>query len=181
MIEKKPKVGRYKKWERRRRDVTFTVAAVLFFIAQVVMCIILYNFYKIDGLMILGWILMAIAMFGVGGLSWYAVRRQSRTEDREWLQNMGLVDTGIYEVIRHPVYFSFVLYVVALMLISQHWVIVILGIPVVAYLYWLMKLEEWASVDKFGEEYVDYMDRVPRLNIVAGLINYYRKRKGQQY
>ncbi|MFC1998528.1 methyltransferase family protein [Chloroflexota bacterium] len=180
MMEQKPKVGRYKKWERRRRDVVFTSLAVLFFIAQVVMCIILYNQYT-DGLMILGWIVMGIAIFGVGGLSWYAVSHQTQIEDREWLKDTVLVDTGIYEVIRHPVYFSFMLYVIALMFISQHWVTIILGIPVVAYLYWTMKQEEWASVDKFGEEYVDYMDRVPRLNIVTGLINYYKKRKGQQY
>jgi len=180
MMEQKPKVGRYKKWERRRRDVVFTSLAVLFFIAQVVMCIILYNQY-IDGLMILGWIVMGIAIFGVGGLSWYAVSHQTQIEDREWLKDTVLVDTGIYEVIRHPVYFSFMLYVIALMFISQHWVTIILGIPVVAYLYWTMKQEEWASVDKYGEEYVDYMDRVPRLNIVTGLINYIKKRKGQQY
>jgi protein-S-isoprenylcysteine O-methyltransferase Ste14 len=179
MMEDKPKVGRYKKWERKRRDVVFTALAGLLFIGQVVMCIIAYNSYGVSGLTIVGWILIAIAII-VGGLSWYAVRRQKLTEDREWLTDTVLVDIGIYEVIRHPVYFSFMLYVVSLMLIS-HWITIILGVPVVAYLYWAMKQEEWASVDKFGEEYVDYMEKVPRLNIVAGLINYYRKRKEQQH
>ena len=181
MMEQKPKVGRYKKWERRRRDVVLMICAALLFIGQVVMCGIASNFYGVSGLMILGWIVMGIAIFGVGGLSWYAVSHQSQIEDREWLKDTVLVDTGIYEVIRHPVYFGFMLCVVALMFISQHWVTIILGIPVVAYLYWVMKQEEWASVDKYGEEYVDYMDRVPRLNIVTGLINYIKKRKGQQY
>ena len=73
------------------------------------------------------------------------------------------------------------LYVVSLMLISQHWVTIVLGVPVVAYLYWSMRLEEWANVDKFGEEYVDYMDRVPRLNFITGLRNYMKKRKERQY
>jgi protein-S-isoprenylcysteine O-methyltransferase Ste14 len=109
------------------------------------------------------------------------VRRQRLTEDREWLENTVLVDTGIYEVIRHPVYFSFMIYVVSLMLLSRHWLSIIFGVSIIAYLYWLMRLEEWVNVDKYGEEYVDYMDRVPRLNIIAGLINYYKKRKGQQY
>jgi len=71
------------------------------------------------------------------------------------------------------------LYAVSLILLSQHWLSIIFGVPIIAYLYWLMRLEEWASVDKYGEEYVDYMDRVPRLNIVAGLRRYYRKRKGR--
>ena len=180
MMEQKPKVGRYKKWQRRRRDVVLTVIATLFFIAQVVWCIIAYN-QVATALMVLGWILMGISVFGIGGLSWYAVRRQTMTEDREWLQDTVLVDTGIYEVIRHPVYFSFMLYVISLMLISQHWITMILGIPVIAYLYWLMRLEEWANVDKFGEEYVDYMDRVPRMNIISGLKHYIEKRKESQY
>jgi len=179
-MEQKPKVGRYKKWERRRRDVVLTACAALLFIGQIVLATIYYNFYRVSALSYLGWILMAVAIF-VFGLSWYAVRRQKLTEDREWLQDTVLVDTGIYEVIRHPVYFGFMLYVISLILLSQHWLSIIFGVPIIAYLYWLMRLEEWASVDKYGEEYVDYMDRVPRLNIVAGLRRYYRKRKGQQY
>jgi len=175
MMEEKPKVGRYKKWERRRRDVWLTAIAVLLFIGQIVLATI---YHRTSALGYVGWILMAIAIFVFGGLSWYAVRRQSQTEDREWLQSTVLVDTGIYEVIRHPVYFSFMLYVAALMFLSQHWLSIIFGVPIIVYLYWLMRLEEWANVDKYGEEYVDYMDRVPRLNIFAGLRRYYKKRKG---
>lgn len=178
MMEEKPKVGRYKKWERRRRDVALTACAVLLFVGQIVLATI---YHRVGALDYVGWTLMAIAIFVFGGLSWYAVRRQKLTEDREWLENTVLVDTGIYEVIRHPVYFSFMIYVVSLMLLSQHWLSIIFGMPIIAYLYWLMRLEEWANVDKYGEEYVDYMDRVPRLNIIAGLINYYKKRKGQRY
>ena len=178
MMEEKPKVGRYKKWERRRRDVALTACAVLLFAGQIVLATI---YHRVGALGYVGWTLMAIAIFVFGGLSWYAVRRQRLTEDREWLENTVLVDTGIYEVIRHPVYFSFMIYVVSLMLLSQHWLSIIFGMPIIAYLYWLMRLEEWANVDKYGEEYVDYMDRVPRLNIIAGLINYYKKRKGQRY
>jgi len=180
VVEEKPKVGRYKKWERKRRDVVLTVCAVLLFIGQIVLATVYYNFYRISALVYLGWILMAVAII-IGGLSWYAVRRQSQTEDREWLTNTVLVDTRIYEVIRHPVYFSLMLYVVSLMLISQFWLSIIFGGPIIGYLYWVMRLEEWASVDKFGEEYVDYMDRVPRINVVAGLRRYWKKRKGQQY
>ena len=153
---------------------------MLLFFGQIVLATIYYNFYRVSALSYLGWTLMAVAIVVVG-LSWYAVRRQSLTEDREWLENTVLVDTGIYEVIRHPVYFSFIIYVVSLILISQHWLSIIFGVSIVGYLYWAMALEEWANVDKFGEEYVDYIGRVPRLNIVAGLGRYFRKRKGQQY
>ena len=177
MMVEKPKVGRYKKWQRRERDVLLSIAAVVLFIGQVAMCIVAYNFYGIGALLYPGWILMVAAII-VGVLSWYAAKRQSRTEDREWLENTVLVDTGIYEVIRHPVYFCFMLFVVSLMFIS-HWVTIILGVPIVWYLYELMKVEEWINIDKFGEEYTDYTDRVPRMNFVSGLIRFYRKRKDQ--
>ena len=176
MMEGKPKVGRYIKWERRRRDVVLTACAVLFFIGQIVLATI---YHRTGALGYFGWVVMGIAIFVFGILSWYAVRKQKLTEDREWLQDTVLVDTGIYEVIRHPVYFSFMLYAISLILLSQHWLSIVFGVPVIAYLYWLMRLEEWANVDKFGEEYVDYMERVPRLNIITGLRRYLQKRKAQ--
>ena len=174
MTVERPEVSRYRKWERRRRDVVLAACAALLFVGQIVLAIV---FHRTDAVSYLGWILIAVAIV-FGGFSWYAVRRQRLIEDREWLENTVLVDTGIYEIIRHPVYLSFMIYVVAMILISRHWLSIIFGVPIIIYLYWLMKIKEWVSVDNFGEEYVNYMEKVPRLNVITGLFNYWKKRKG---
>jgi protein-S-isoprenylcysteine O-methyltransferase Ste14 len=58
----------------------------------------------------------------------------------------------------------------ALPLIAQHWLVALLGIMASAAYYASTVYEEQACLDKFGESYARYMDRVPRMNAVLGII-----------
>ena len=86
-----------------------------------------------------------------------------------------LVDSGIYGVVRHPIYLSFTLVILALMLISQHWLSAILGLPWMVYLYLSMLGEEHVNVARFGDGYRGYMKEVPRVNFVVGGIRHWRR------
>ena len=98
-------------------------------------------------------------------------------EGESWLATAVVVDSGVYAVVRHPMYLSFTLLVLALMLISQHWLSIILGIPVMVFLYLGMRVEEQSSIKKFGDDYISYMDRVPRMNFLAGVIRLLQRRE----
>ncbi|WP_455369910.1 methyltransferase family protein [[Eubacterium] cellulosolvens] len=69
----------------------------------------------------------------------------------------GLVTTGIYSKIRHPLYLGTILFFLGVGLYSKSIVgltlTMILIIPLVAY---LANLEEKALIEKFGSEYLDY-------------------------
>jgi protein-S-isoprenylcysteine O-methyltransferase Ste14 len=80
-------------------------------------------------------------------------------------------------VIRHPIYLSFIFFVIALILISQHWLSVIFGFPMIAFLYLSMRWEEQTNIEKFGDEYRLYMRSVPRMNLLLGVIRLQRHRK----
>lgn len=69
------------------------------------------------------------------------------------------------------------MYPVTLMLISQHWLSPILGFPLVVYLCFVMRREEQANLVEFGEDYRQYMERVPRTNFVAGVVRLLRCRR----
>jgi protein-S-isoprenylcysteine O-methyltransferase Ste14 len=81
-----------------------------------------------------------------------------------------LVDSGVYAVVRHPQYLGFILIVFALVLMSQHWLSVISGVLGSVMFYIDVLKEEQMSIVKFGDEYIHYMQGVPRMNFILGII-----------
>jgi protein-S-isoprenylcysteine O-methyltransferase Ste14 len=72
-----------------------------------------------------------------------------------------LVTRGIYGVIRHPMYASQWIWVVAQALLLQNWVAGWVGLVVfVPFYFFRVRAEEAMMLDSFGEQYRDYMKRV---------------------
>jgi protein-S-isoprenylcysteine O-methyltransferase Ste14 len=80
------------------------------------------------------------------------------------------VDSGVYTIVRHPQYTGLFLFNLALILISQHWVVTVIGVVSMVLTYISMVQEEHGLLQKFGNEYKEYMERVPRMNVVLGVI-----------
>lgn len=80
-----------------------------------------------------------------------------------------LVDSGIYAVVRHPMYASWIILSLALVLLSQHWLSVVLSCIATLFLYYDAWREDQSLILKFGQAYKNYMDRVPRANILVGI------------
>ena len=165
-----------RKWKPTLIDITLYVFLGILFIGQVFLCIVSYNGVNLDVFLYIGWSIIALAFFVVGGMARIAFTRQGKSlEKGKWLQTTVLVDKCIYAVVRHPMYLSFMMYPVALMFISQHWLSLILGFPFIIYLYFGMRSEEKNNIEKFGDEYRIYMLRVPRMNIVSGIFKLWRR------
>jgi protein-S-isoprenylcysteine O-methyltransferase Ste14 len=76
----------------------------------------------------------------------------------------GLVTTGIYRRIRHPMYASFLLWSLAQALLLPNWVAGVAGFLGFAVLYFpRVGREEQLMLKAFGSEYRDYMMRTQRL------------------
>ena len=56
------------------------------------------------------------------------------------------------------------------MLVSQHWLIVILGVIGMVSMDQITRMADEELVKKFGEDYETYMQEVPRLNVILGII-----------
>jgi len=76
------------------------------------------------------------------------------------------INSGIYRVIRHPLYLGFALWSIGLTLQSQSISSTILG--TMAFLcFWIGSAkEEEFNVRKFGNKYKEYIKRVPRWNVL---------------
>jgi protein-S-isoprenylcysteine O-methyltransferase Ste14 len=69
------------------------------------------------------------------------------------------------------------LWAIAGMLLFQHWVIVLLGIPIFPLTYIDLVKADRDAIEKFGDEYKAYMKKVPRANFLLGIIRQFRKSK----
>jgi protein-S-isoprenylcysteine O-methyltransferase Ste14 len=86
-----------------------------------------------------------------------------------------LTDQGIYGVVRHPMYLSGMFFYLAMICFLPHWIIAANAIMGMASVYWTMILGEQRNLEKFGETYERYMQSVPRMNILAGLMRQLRR------
>lgn len=75
-----------------------------------------------------------------------------------------LITRGIYSAIRHPMYASQWLWVIAQPLLLQNWIAGFLNLLVFTAFYFLrVKAEEQMMIDSFGAEYREYMKSTGRI------------------
>ncbi len=152
-----------------------TIAAV----GQIILSFLLYNQTGTDWLTNVGWFVLAIS--GVfGWLPIYTFRKKGGVaRGKSYVQTTELVDSGLYSIVRHPQYLAGVLMSLALALIAQNWLVAVLGVVAAATCYASAVFEEQSLVAKFGTAYQDYMQRVPRMNAVLGIIRQLSRRSSK--
>jgi len=81
-----------------------------------------------------------------------------------------VVDSGIYALVRHPQYLAYMLFVAGFASLTQSWVIVILAFFSIILFYIHTLAEEKELELKYKGEYKNYCERIPRLNIIGGIM-----------
>ena len=116
-----------------------------------------------------GWIIMA---FGI-----IFLLCSSKSREKGHADGIGLVESGMYAFVRHPEFLGHILIIFALVIISQHWISVIVGAILIVLLCLAMIEEEKRNIEKFGDMYTDYMKRVPRINLLIGIMRQIHSKK----
>jgi protein-S-isoprenylcysteine O-methyltransferase Ste14 len=88
----------------------------------------------------------------------------------------GLIEWGIYGIVRHPMYLGAMVLFLSWILFLPHWIIVLISSLNIAIVYWSILQGERQNISKFGDKYVCYMETVPRINLLAGLIKRLRSK-----
>jgi len=126
---------------------------------------------------VMGWVAWAIGMVLVMAPIILFPRRGGVDKGKSFVHTTKLVDTGLYTVVRHPQYLGGILAIfVATPLLYPHWAFVAMGMPGIILLYVSTRLEDKYLVQQFGDDYVDYIRRVPRMNMALGLLRLLRQR-----
>lgn len=129
--------------------------------------------YKLPGLKAFQWAGWAIWVFSViFGVAPIFILRQKGgvAKGKSYVETTCLVDTSLYAIVRHPQYLGGILFNLSLMMLAQHWLVILLGV-VSAVLIWLdIQAADQDCIEKFGDEYQQYMKRVPQINFLLGVI-----------
>jgi protein-S-isoprenylcysteine O-methyltransferase Ste14 len=121
----------------------------------------------IKELSVVGWIIS-----GVGALlcilSVLTLRKKGTSE---------IVASGIYGVVRHPMYSGALMLFFSHIFFGQNWIVAINTIVALVCCYLTILSDEQQNIVKFGKDYRHYMRKVPRINFLAGIIRLLRRKK----
>jgi protein-S-isoprenylcysteine O-methyltransferase Ste14 len=144
--------------------------------SQVILTLFLYNCPHVSAIENTGWVILWIAGF-LGVVPVFTLRKQgSVAKGQDYTHTTVLVDSGIYGVVRHPQYLSFMLINAGLMLVAQHGLTTVLGILAIGMDCLIVREADREGVEKFGDDYKRYMEKVPGINLLAGFIQLLRRR-----
>ena len=98
-------------------------------------------------------------------------------EGESWMKTKQVVDRDVFGIIRHPIYTGWLIYIISLDFLSQHWLTIALSIIPAVLAFDFVSTEDASNLRKFGDEYRAYQERVPRMNLLTGLMRAWRRRK----
>lgn len=101
-----------------------------------------------------GIIFQSIAMWQLKGF--YTVRLGIQTEQK-------LVTSGLYRVVRHPGYLSYIIAIIGIGLSLSSILTLVFVIFIALFITWRIKGEEEMLLKEFGNEYREYMKRTKKL------------------
>jgi len=140
-----------------REKIIMSVLAITF-----VLNIVAINLFPptIKELVIVGW-----TIFGFGALLYIV---SVLTLGRRGVSN--IVDSGIYGIVRHPMYLGAMAMFLSHIFLGQNWIAAIGTAVAIVCCYLIILSEDQRNAEKFGDEYKRYMEKVPRMNIIVGIL-----------
>jgi len=77
-----------------------------------------------------------------------------------WEETTVLIDSGIFKIMRHPMYFGTALWAFAMVLVQQSILSIVLGVMVIVCTFTASWKEDRKMKEKFGDAYSEYMTKV---------------------
>ncbi len=103
------------------------------------------------------WIYVGLVIYGLGILLCIV----SVSDFAKSAEN-GINLNGIYRVSRNPMYVAYFIYFLGCILLTQSFILLTILIVFQISAHWIILSEERWCVKKFGEEYINYMNKVRR-------------------
>ena len=155
-------------WRRLGLSLSYTLLVVLMVGVAVVMYLLREPILSVD--FGTNYLLVALAVPIYGAAVWLSLRIRRHLTFRTFVgvpeltarsDGGRLLTEGVYARVRHPRYVAVLLGLISVALFSNYLALYLL-LPIgAAGLYLIVRLEERELVERFGDEYETYRDRVP--------------------
>ena len=108
----------------------------------------------------------AVIILGIAFVipSFISLKHKGKPESG-WEQTSVLIDSGVYRIVRHPLYLGSAIATLGIMLVIQSVPSTILGLVAIFCFWMASKKEDAFNIDKFGDAYQEYMKKVPMWNV----------------
>lgn len=146
-------------------------------VLQIGLCIFRSNPGGMAAVRYAGYVLWAAGVvFAV--LPIFELKRRGRVREGEsYMKTTTLVTSGVYSLVRHPQGgLAWLLMNLAVILVGQTWSITVLGATSMILVYLDAHKTDQYCIQKFGDEYVQYIETVPRVNALSGAMRLLRRR-----
>ena len=149
-----------------RWSIVLRMVAFFYMIGSLILYAINPTWLKVLALMLPPWLRWTGILVGIGGLVLMAWTHQ--TLGKMWSTNLrireghALVTGGPYARIRNPMYTSMIVYAIGWALVASNWLIVVMAVAILAGLLVRTPKEEAMLIEKFGDEYREYMKKTGR-------------------
>ena len=177
MIEKLDNGG--PNMQNRKMNLLHTLSHIILtvlIISQIILTFFLYNRAGIEIIRNIGWIILFMSAI-FGWLPIFEFRRKGGvSKGQSFVKTTVFVDSGIYAIVRHPQFLGGIFLGLALILIAQNWLVAFIGIPVMIIFYLGIVEGDKYGIEKFGDVYKRYMEKVPRANFLLGIIRVLRRK-----
>ena len=161
---------------KKRKFSGISLVASILFVTQYFLAFFVYKLPGLPTLQWLGWGIWVISVvFGIAPI--FILRSQGGVaKGQSYVKTTQLVDSSLYAIVRHPQYLAGMLFSIAMMLLAQHWVVILIGIVSTTLFYIDTQDADQEGIEKFGEAYREYMQRVPRTNFLLGILRIIQQR-----
>jgi len=164
-------------WKDILWSILLTILGIICFPANP---LVLTGVLKVESylpLTILGFIVWSFGMVLIMAPIVMFPRRGGVPKGKSFVSTTRLVDTGIYALVRHPQYTGGIYAIfITTFLLYPHWLFAVLGVLGITVIVLGIKEEDKRLVEKFGNGYRAYMERVPAMNIFLGIVRILNKR-----
>ena len=160
-----------------KKMIWSSIILTLFAGGQMLAAWLLYDPLGNANLINTGWVIIFVsAVFG--WLPIFTFRARGNIQGKSYTETTTLVDSGIYSIVRHPQYVAGILINLALPLITWHWLVILFGGISLGIYYQGTFIEEEENIQKFGSQYREYQQKVPRINFLLGLYRLLKRKEG---
>jgi protein-S-isoprenylcysteine O-methyltransferase Ste14 len=104
----------------------------------------------------------------------YLLAKHGGQDGQAYMQASCVVDRGLYAVTRHPQYLGYTFLAWGFALLSQHWAALLLAAVGSTFFYLQAVREERYCLARFDKPYEQYRQRVPRCNVILGIVRLLR-------
>ncbi len=157
------------KKDKRTIHLIGHIIYITLYISLITSSIIFYNSANLATLLYAGWVIFAC------GLAILIISSQTRRRAHRVKET--LIQSGIYAYVRHPEFLAHMLIITSLTLMAQHPISAAIGLVLLLLLCIEIVEEDKRNMEKFGDAYRDYVRKVPRINLLAGIIKSARERR----